>query len=263
MTITIVLTVSRLKYLEKVITAIELLECDYELTNILCIVDGDQELYLRARNLVNGTKYNERLTVRADLDDNRSTFDINTRRKRITAIHNQARTHIKHNNGYVLSIEDDTTFRPTALKKLLDVALRTRAFGFAEGVELGRWGVPYVGAWRADDIYNVSELVSVENINPVPIGQKPSNIDAGGLYFALINAELYKQHTFTCDNGLGPDVNFGIECRQLGYENFIVWQVPCKHYTEQMGKSLVITPDQESKIVTISKDSKEKWTVSY
>lgn len=261
--ITIVLTVSRFDYLERVITAIELLQCDKNTTNILCIVDGKEALYLRARNLINDMKYLERLTVRAKLDDNRSNLDVPTRRRRITEIHNQAKTYIKHNEGYVLSIEDDTTFSPNALQKLLDVATRTRAFGMAEGVELGRWGVPYVGAWRADNIYETTQLTSLENINPIPIGQPATNIDAGGLYFALIKASLYKQHEFTCENGLGPDINFGLENRRLGYENFIVWQVPCTHYNNVMGNQITITPNEPTTIVTLTKESDTKWNVSY
>lgn len=261
--ITILLTVSRFDYLEKVITAIELLECDRMTTNFLCIVDGEDDLYLRARNLVSDTKFNERLTVRAVLDDNRSRLNVETRRKRIAAIHNQARNLIQHTTGYVLSIEDDTTFNPLSLRRLVDVASRQRAFGMAEGVELGRWGVPYVGAWRADDIYDTKELKSIENIYPVPIGQPATNIDAGGLYFALINADLYKQHIFTCDNGLGPDVNFGLENRRLGYENFIVWQVPCTHYNSVMGKEITLNPSDKTTIVTLTKQNNTKWTVSY
>lgn len=261
--ITIVLTVSRLDYLEKVITAIELLECDEKTTNLFCIVDGDEKLYLRARNLVSETKFAERLTVRAELDDNRSDINVDVRRQRIADIHNQAKTYIKHTNGYVLSIEDDTTFNKNALAKLLDVANRNRAFGMAEGVELGRWGVRYVGAWKADDIYKTKELKSVININPIPLGQPPTGIDAGGLYFALIRADLYKQHEFFSNNGLGPDVNFGLEIRRLGYENFIVWQVPCSHYTKINGVETKITPLDESRRVLMRKISDTKWRVSY
>jgi hypothetical protein len=259
--ITIVLVVSRAEYLEKVITSIELLECDKDQTNILCIVDGDDNLYLRARNLINGTKFIERLTVRADLDDNRSRLDVPTRRRRIVAIHNQARALIKHTSGYVLSVEDDTTFGPLALHKLLDVATRTRAFGMAEGVEIGRWGIPYVGAWKADDIYEPKQFVSVENIQPVPMGQPATNIDAGGMYLSLINAELYKKHNFNSDNGLGPDLNFGIDMRQQGYENFIVWTVPCTHHTEEMGKYKAVTPKDKTAIVTLTKLHNGKWHV--
>jgi hypothetical protein len=255
--------VSRSKYLEKVISSLELLDCDQSRTNILCIVDGDDALYLRTRNLINDTKFNERLVVRAEVQEPTMQFDIPTRRRHIAAMHNQARALITHDRGYVFSVEDDTTFGSQTLNKLLRVANTERGFGYVEGVELGRWGVPYVGAWVADDIYNPMIINSIENVNPVPEGYPPTPIDAGGLYCALIRADLYKQHTFTCDNGLGPDINFGIENRQLGFRNFILWQVPCIHHYEEMGKEKTITPSAESKVVTMIKENNTKWHVNY
>lgn len=260
---TILLTVSRGDFIEKVITRIELLECEQENTNILCIVDGDDALYVKVRNLVNDTKFNERLTVRLDYQGAASTIDIPTRRLRIAAAHNQARSLIKHIDGYVFSVEDDTTFGPRALKRLQRVAVTNRAFGFAEGVELGRWGVPYIGAWRADDIYNVTEIKSIENVIDVEEKTPIENIDAGGLYCTLIKTELYKAHTFTCENGLGPDVNFGLSIRQMGYENFLVWQVPCAHHFLNKGVDQKITPLDKTTVVTLTKETDTKWRVSY
>lgn len=259
--ITIILAVSRADFLERVITAIELLECNKDETNLLCIVDGDDQLYLRTRNLVNDTKFAERLTVKANLDDNRSKLDVPTRRRRIAAIHNQARGLVRHTHGYVLSVEDDTTFRPDALQRLLRVAVNERAFAMAEGVELGRWGVPYVGAWEADDVYELTQLKSIQNKQDITEATKHDNIDAGGLYFALIKADLYKYHEFTCENGLGPDVNFGIDNRRLGFENFIVWQVPCVHHNMKMGRYETITPAEQTQIVTMIKEKNDIWKV--
>jgi hypothetical protein len=50
---------------------------------------------------------------------------------------------------------------------------------FIEGVELGRWGVPYVGAWRADDVY---EPTKFESAMPQegPTAGSVEEIDAGG-----------------------------------------------------------------------------------
>lgn len=261
--ITIVLPVSRMDYLNKVITRIELLECRPEEVNFLAIVDGDDALYIRTRNMVNSTKYNQRLCVRSDYPGGPARYDINNRRRRIAAAHNQARDLIQHTDGYVFLVEDDTMFDINALQKLMDVAINNRAFAFVEGVELGRWGVPYVGAWLADDIYNPTELTSVENINPVTPGQPATNIDAGGLYCALVRADLYKSHTFTSDNGLGPDINFGLECRRLGYENFIAWNVPCTHMFEKNKVETQLTPSDESRVVKLLKLNDRKWEVRY
>lgn len=256
---TIVLTVSRDEFIDKVLTSVELLDCEPWDVNILCIVDGSDELFLKVRNLVNGLKFNERLTVRLDYPGKPLTFDVTERRKRISAAHNQAASLIKHDDGYVFSIEDDTTFGRGALRALTKVAISNRAFGMAEGVELGRWGVPYVGAWVADDIYEPKLLTSVQRPEDVKI----SNIDAGGLYCALIRTDLYKQHEFTSANGLGPDINFGLELRQLGFENFIDWNVNCTHHFMKMGEKHSILATEPSRVVSLSKTNDVKWHVSY
>ncbi len=257
--ITILLTVSRIDYLEKVITSLELLECNHENTNILAIVDGNDELYLRTRNLINDTKYLERLTVRAKLDSQFSRLDVPTRRKRIAEIHNQAKTYISHNDGFIFSVEDDTTFPPETLQRLLKQATQAVSIGFVEGVELGRWGVRYVGAWTVNDIYLPTQFVSVEK---EPLEVMPTKIDAGGLYCALIRTELYKAHIFNADNGLGPDINFGIDIRQKGYEAYINWSVRCTHHYQDGKEHKTVTADDDAQIVTITK-LKNKWHVTY
>lgn len=255
--------VSRPDFLERVITAIELLECNQEQTNILCIVDGTPELFIKTRNLINDLKFNQRLCIESNYPDIPKQLDIPTRRKRIAAAHNQAKDLIQHNSGHVFTIEDDTIIPKGALKTLQKVATRHRAFGMAEGVELARWGIPYVGAWKINDIYNPTQLESIDNIQDVTTETKETNIDAGGLYCSLIRADLYKQHEFTSDNGLGPDVNFGIELRQLGYENFIVWQVQCTHLNIVMGKEVTINATDDTQKVIVTKVRNNKWHASY
>lgn len=260
--VTIILTVSRDTFLYKIITSLELLECNQNEVNILCIVDGSTELYVKTRNLVADMKYKNRLTVHYKDGKLPPRFDINTRRKRIAGIHNFAKQHLADNQDFIFSVEDDTTFGRNTLKKLLKVAAENRAFGMAEGVELGRWGVPYVGAWVADDIYNLKELKSLKNIKN-PLESRLSRIDAGGLYCALIKADLYKQHNFTCSNGLGPDVNLGIELRQLGFDNFIVWSIHCNHHYEDKGEEKILSAKEDSKEVTMTKLNDKKWKVTY
>ncbi len=257
---TILLLVSRDDFLQRVLTSIELLECDHTRTNILCIVDGPPELYVKARNIVSDMKYNTRLTVTTNQHSAPPRMDIPTRRQRIADAHNQARGLIAHEHGYIFSVEDDTIVPRLALKRLLAVAGENRAFGMAEGVELGRWGVPYVGAWRVNDIYDVNEIKSIEYKDR---NAGYEEIDAGGLYCALIRADLYKLHEFHAKNGLGPDVNFGIELRQLGFQNFIHWGVHCKHYNKVMGKETIVEPSDGSQEVTLTKINDVKWHTSY
>lgn len=258
--ITIVLTVSRSEFLDKVITGLELLDCDIQDTNLLCIVDGDDALYVRTRNLVNSTKFNERLTMKLNLTGAVSKFDINMRRRRISAAHNMARKHINARTKYVFCVEDDTTFGTNSLRNLLRVASVNTAIGMVEGVELGRWGVPYVGGWIANDIYDTTELISIDRPSN---GDTTSKVDAGGLYCALIRADFYRDHVFFCDNGLGPDINLGLSMRKMGYENYILWSVGCNHhYIDKDGKLCVINPKSHIEIVTMRKKEKS-WKVSY
>lgn len=260
---TIILTVSRSDYLEQVVSRIELLECDPTQVNILAIVDGDDALYIKVRNRIQLTKFENRLVVRSDLPTLPPRYDLLERRNRIATIHNQARGLIAHTNGYVFCVEDDTIIPRRSLERLMKIAINNSAFAFAEGVEIGRWGVPYVGAWRADDIYEPTKIVSVQNIYPVAESQRIENIDGGGLYCALIRADLYKDHEFHASNGLGPDVNFGLAMRQQGFECFIDWNIPCTHLYNQMGVEYQLGPSAESKVVTLTKVNDKKWRSSY
>lgn len=260
MEITIILTVSRIDFLQRVISSIELQNVSARSTSILAVVDGSEELYLATRNLLNETKYVENLTVMFEgAGKTAPRYDILARRKRIAAIHNQARELLKHKSGWVFVVEDDTLIPKGALNKLASEVAHKRSVGQITGVELGRWGVPYVGAWSADDIYDPKVLTSL--VSATDYGNAIENIDACGLYCTLIRADVYKQHTFFTDNGLGPDVNFGIWLRQLGYENFIDWSVHCTHLTIDNGVEKQIKATDESSVVKLVKLNKTKWLV--
>ena len=60
---TIVLPVSRDKHLDLIFPLLEQLECDREQTNLLTIVDGDNNLFLKVRNLTQLSKFKESLTI--------------------------------------------------------------------------------------------------------------------------------------------------------------------------------------------------------
>ena len=103
---TIVLPVSRANFLLRVFASLELLECDRERTSLLAFVDGDAELFLTARNLVEQSKFAQRLCVQGNIPGERREFSINSRRRRIAAVHNACRKLIKPCE-YVFLIEDD------------------------------------------------------------------------------------------------------------------------------------------------------------
>lgn len=259
MEITIILTVSRFDFLQRVVSSIELQDITARNVGILAIVDGTEELYLQTRNLLNETKFAENLTVMFEgANGVVPRYDINARRQRIAQIHNQAKQLISDTTQYVFTVEDDTILPRGAVKTLLNVAAHKKSIGQVTGVELGRWSVPYVGAWVADDVYEPTQLRSLPNATDYPTAFE--NIDACGLYCSLIQASLYKAHNFTSANGLGPDVNLGIELRQLGYENFIHWGVHCTHMTTDNGEEQYINATDKSKIIVLTKLNEQKWT---
>jgi hypothetical protein len=129
-------------------------------------------------------------------------FSINTRRRRIAAIHNEIHKLIKPCE-YVFLIEDDGVLPSDALSRLLADYQAHQYAGFIEGAELGRWGIPKIGVWRADDVYEPSVIETVLPARPEllndtgrAIGRVPEEIDAGGLYCALAKYEHYLRHGF-------------------------------------------------------------------
>jgi hypothetical protein len=106
-TTTLILPISREQHLLKVFASLGLLECDPERTSLLAFVDGEADLFLTASNLIEQSKFAERLCVQGDIPGERREFSINTRRRRIAAIHNQVRKLIKPCD-YVFLIEDST-----------------------------------------------------------------------------------------------------------------------------------------------------------
>ena len=144
-TTTIILPISRDQHLLKVFASLELLECDRERTSLLAVVDGEPDLFRTALNLVEQSKFAQRLCVQGDIPGPRKEFSINTRRRRIAAIHNEIRKLIKPCE-YVFLIEDDGVLPAHALSRLLADYQAHPYAGFIEGVELGRWGIPHVGA---------------------------------------------------------------------------------------------------------------------
>ena len=143
---------------------------------------------------------------------------------------------------YVFLIEDDGVLPPDALSRLLADYQAHPYAGFIEGVELGRWGIPHVGAWRADDVYDTKRLDSAmpalpELLNDAgrAIGRLPDRvveeIDAGGLYASLTRYGNYVDHKFQPYDGcvFGPDLEWGLALRQQGYRNYLDWSVAVEH----------------------------------
>ena len=223
---TIVLYCSRETYLQQIFAQLEILDCYADEVNLLTVVDGNQDLYVKVRNFTQSSKFNERLTIHFDDNSGPTERSISTRRRRIAMLHEFTKEHLP--DGYVLGLEDDTLFPINTLKKLQQAYLDNPYIGFVQGVQVGRWGTPYIGAFVVDDIYNPKKINSL-----LPkTGMQP--IDAGGFYCYMTKSQHFKEHDYeNFDGVLGPDVNFGIALRQQGFQNYIDWSLQTDHLTEK------------------------------
>lgn len=256
-TVTIVLLISRQEYLHQVFAYLELMDCDNDNTNLIAIVDGDDRLFIDARNKVELSKFASRLCVKYVSDDKLVPNVIHARRLRIASIHNQLKTYIGKCD-YIFGIEDDTLVPKYALKNLLNDYTLNPYAGFIEGVELGRWGVYYVGAWKFDDIYKTTKVTSM-----MPSGDSPllQEIDAGGFYCFMTRRDTYINHEFDTfeNNTFGPDVNFGASLRKQGYMNYIDWSIDCIHRNKD--KSISYPKMKPEKIEFVKKQNIWSYSV--
>lgn len=236
---TIILPISRADYLEGLFARLEDLQCDQEKTNLLCIVDGNPNLFVNVRNRVDQSKFKEKLCVKLSSKKKLKHYSYLERRVKISEIHNEFKKYIK-NCRYVFGLEDDTFIQPSTLKKLLKNYYMYPHAGFIQGVQLGRWGIPYIGAWKIDDIYNPKKIKSISYSNSK---KDLESIDAGGFYCFITKAEIYMAHDFKPfgNNDMGPDFNYGIELRKMGYDNFIDWSISTIHKTPKGDISLFNT----------------------
>jgi len=255
MKIIAILPISRLQYLDRVIDS--LIAQTHKVQGLIVVLDLADDEYLEARNKIVGLGFDQVLCVKSN--NLAPVHSVPERREHITNIHNQFRGLIGEAD-WVFSMEDDSIIPSDALERLINVTRTEEKVGMATGVELGRWGVQYVGAWTVDDIENVQLITSVENrILETSLVQE---IDACGLYCGLIRADLYKEHEFFTYNGLGPDVNLGLFIRNKGFNNYIAWGIPVIHLTNSMREEIEITPFSQSRIVTLSLLSESTWQAS-
>lgn len=263
-TITTVLLISRAKYLDRVLES--LVAQTLQPNNLLAVFDGPEHEFIEARNKVMQLKFEQKLCIKFDSDAAAAT--IPERRIRIADIHNFIRTIIPrpphqivegYKPDWIFSIEDDGILQPDALERLYKIATKNKDTGMVTGVELGRWGVPYVGAWSVDNQDDPQIVKSLENKSTEQVVEE---LDAAGLYCALIRADFYSLHQFIGDNGLGPDINLGLFLRQQGFSNYIDWGVHVTHLTMSDGEEIEIKPTDVSKPVKMTKISGSTWYVS-
>lgn len=254
MKILTILPISRLKYLDRVLES--LINQSYEeRTALLVVVDGSNDLYVKVHNKLASLPLSEVLCVKSE-NIGEVAVTIPQRRQRIANIHNQIRGLVGQDVDWVFSIEDDGILPVNALSWLVNGVQSRPHAAMITGVEVGRWGVPYIGAWKANDLFNPTEITSLESKVESP---DVDEIDACGLYCALIQADLYKTHQFNSKNGLGPDINMSLEFRQLGWKNYIDWFVPVTHLTEKGTETIEIPAATNAFPVRLTKLDEYTW----
>lgn len=251
MKITTILPVSRIKYLDRVLES--LLNQTVKIKNLIVIFDGPEHEFVQVRNRIAELEIENRLCVPFPYIG--PAYTIAERRWRIVRIHTQLQE-VLADCDWVFSIEDDGVLPPNALQDLIMVTKHHKDTGMVTGVELGRWGLPYVGAWRVDDVDNPTQITSMESKAGEPLTE---TIDACGLYCALIRQDMYKEHIFDTSNGLGPDVNLGLFCRQNGYQNYIRWSAPVTHLGTHMNQEVEIPATDKSRVVTLTRKYGTTW----
>lgn len=247
---------SRILYLDQVLDS--LINQSYEeRTALLVVVDGSDDLYVKVHNKLASIPLNDVLCVKST-NWGETPTTIPQRRQRITNIHNQIKSLVGEDVDWIFSIEDDGVLPVNALSWLVNDAQNYPGVGLVTGAELGRWGIPYVGAWKVNDLEKPTRVTSMES----KVGStNVEEIDACGLYCALIRADLYKMHNFTSGNGLGPDINLGLEFRQLGWKNYIDWHVPVTHLTEKNGQTLEIPATDKALQINLTRLDEYTWHV--
>lgn len=222
-------------------------------TELLLMIDGDEELRKMVDYLLDVlvSKY-KRIQVR-DFGNSPASA-IPERRIRISQIHNYAKQFISEDVDYVFLVEDDTNFAPDTLNQLLSTMKKYQP-AFVQGVEVGRWKTPYIGGWKVDDL---KEPTLVESVN---VAEGIEDIDAGGLYCALVKQHLYFEHLFEPydkkgKNGLACDFNFGLWLRNKGERVMIDWGVQCGHYKE--GRQLRL--EDVKPVKAIFEKTNDKWS---
>lgn len=254
MNTTIILPVSRAEYLQEIFASLEFLECDSKQTNLLVIVDGKPDLFVKVRDFVQASKFNEKLCVQFSSPHTLRHYDTLARRLRISDIHNQLKQYIK-NAEYIFGIEDDTIIPTNALKRLHNLFLEYPYAGLVQGITLGRHGITHVGAWRADDVYNP---MRVESLSVTKESHGVREMDGGGLYCFMSRAEVYMGHTFAPfdNNNLGPDINYTFDLRRQGFKNYTDLDLRCVHKDKKKSLSLNTTPAVQ---VIFTKQPNGQW----
>jgi hypothetical protein len=216
--ITIVLLVSRDFLLDRLFARLDELQLPIK-TNLLALVDGNGKLFLKTRNLVSKSKFNQTLCVHAFNKENQLRGQ-SQRRQRIADLHNIAQDHLIACD-YVLMLEDDGLPPVDTIKRLYDLHTKYPDAGFVSGAEVGRWLSPYIGGWVFEPVNEPKHLTSV-------VQNGVQEVTSAGFYACL--TKHYKRYKFAPSPNWGPDIEWGLKLSQDGFKNYIDTDLIIDHY---------------------------------
>lgn len=233
-------------------------------TNLAFIIDiGEDEegqpigqtIYTRIMDEMNKVKFRKFLIAR-NYEHHVNGINIGVRRKRIADIHNQSKELIRALDGeYVLGLEDDTVFTNLSVSRLFMPFSRHRRVGLVSSYEAGRWLNKIIGVWYFNDVIDPLKCrtASLEDKTE----QEYNEVDATGMYCYLTPTELYLKHDYYSEDWQpwGPDVNYGLWLRKMGYKNFVDWTQPTGH----LDGDRIIMPDGDIYVEEFTHDPKAQY----
>ena len=180
-----------------------------------------------------------------------TTTDVIARRGRIVKMKEDSKQYISATE-LVFGLEDDTIFPSNSFIRLKDIMDKHEACAFAQGVQMGRWGLPVIGAWRVDNVNEPTQMGTVA----MPEEPELVEIDGGGFFCYLTRADLYRSHKYYWkDECFGPDSTYGLGLRKQGYTCYMDTAVVCDHLTDQ-GK---LVPYARNTVAVTWNKQGERW----
>ena len=166
---------------------------------------------------------------------------VEDRRKRIIEIHKRSRQHFADSH-ITFGQEDDMILPADTFKRLLRHMIFDAKIGFIQGVALGRWKMPYIGAW----LVKFGPL-SIEEISTVPYQEGGlMEIQGGGWYCFAIYTSFVKNAFYKSDGDcLGPDMQFCLDIVKKGFKAYADFDIICEHHDEYKN---VFIPDPDQVI---------------
>lgn len=235
--ITIVCTFSRLWAIDGWLRCLATVDHDPAATNLVFVIDGDEPIIKSQLEALHRDKGYRSLHLEMNKDWEPNEVRLAIRRKRIADVKEQTKHLVARCDGeFVISLEDDTVFdRLGSFDRLLLPFRQHANIGFVQGVQIGRWGVRMVGAWKFDDVTNPTR---VETMLPpewarefVEMDKTTEEITAGGWYGYATRKHHYLDAVYHWDESQpwGPDVNFGLWLSSRGYKCLIDWSILYGH----------------------------------